>query len=282
MKKRIRSIELLACPDILSRRSPRAKTEVRSAKPGSRSVFTLIELLVVIAIIGILASLLLPALRNARDRARDILCLSNHRQLNVGIHLYAGDNGGWLAPGSGYTFAIESGFGYLFRTGSLPDKATTLLADPSYDNHNRSATSGNDGNFNNFVRDSVLGYKAMPSKQYRYSPILYGGARWTVPDHWLDGTNWSSSDPTSKHTFKIDSDYANSYQPIRTTCLWNPAPYPYLQFYAYTHKLRGVNMGFNDGSAKWVDGSVLSATCANQAQWHWRQDIWRNGSRYRR
>lgn len=64
--------------------------------------FTLIELLLVIALIALLASLLLPALARAKDRARQTLCLSNAHQLSLGVMLYAEDHEEVLPPSTDY------------------------------------------------------------------------------------------------------------------------------------------------------------------------------------
>lgn len=65
---------------------------LESTQPG----FTLIELLVVIAIISILAALLLPALRRAKEAARGIVCMNNLKQCSLVFRLYANDNNDYL------------------------------------------------------------------------------------------------------------------------------------------------------------------------------------------
>jgi prepilin-type N-terminal cleavage/methylation domain-containing protein len=62
---------------------------------GSKRAFTLIELLVVIAIIAILAAILFPVFAQARDKARQSACLSNVKQIALGIAMYRQDWDGY-------------------------------------------------------------------------------------------------------------------------------------------------------------------------------------------
>ncbi len=65
-----------------------------------RQAFTLIELLVVISIIALLISILLPALRQARQTALTAECASNHRQAGFALSLYAQDHNSYLPQGN--------------------------------------------------------------------------------------------------------------------------------------------------------------------------------------
>jgi len=69
-----------------------------------RAGFTLIELLVVIAIIALLAALLLPALRSARESGRATVCANNIRQFLLANQDFANDNNDMLVPYRGYPY----------------------------------------------------------------------------------------------------------------------------------------------------------------------------------
>jgi len=101
----------------------RMKTNWRNL---DRSGFTLVELLVVIAIIAILAALLMPALKGARERAKTVQCANNQRQIGVAFGGYLNDHDGYypyiyaeapFTPGA-QNVSWNAGYNQYFRGGN--------------------------------------------------------------------------------------------------------------------------------------------------------------------
>jgi prepilin-type N-terminal cleavage/methylation domain-containing protein len=102
-------------------------------RPRQSGGFTLIELLVVVAIIALLAALLLPALARAKAKARRIQCLSNLKQVTLGFHGFATDNGvyPWRLPVNEGGSKTRKKVYYTFLATQVELATPKILACPS-------------------------------------------------------------------------------------------------------------------------------------------------------
>ena len=143
--------------------------------------FTLIELLVVIAIIAILASLLLPALSRAKEKARQMQCLTQIKQLTVGWHLYGESNDEWplhcIERRVGETWGYLIWTHFLVTQGYVPDEEA-YRCPTSPDHRFTLYPDGNRGylsiGYNWYVTDARLPITKMATFVHPAESVMFG------------------------------------------------------------------------------------------------------------
>lgn len=134
----------------------------------NKTGFTLIELLVVISIIAILAAMLLPALKSARDSSKRAACASNLHQIGFAQELYCSDNSEWITPNR-----YDPGAGtYFWPNLLLPYLSQKLV---TYDVQPKVDVFWCPGASKSIADDPANGYYDYSVKRLSYSQNYYMG-----------------------------------------------------------------------------------------------------------
>lgn len=211
----------------------------------NRQRFTLIELLVVIAIIAILESMLLPALINAKEEAKKIVCAGNLKQLGVASFGYVNDSDGY--------FMIEKWPDHLWKyTGITPHPYPAKTYSVFYCPSQGKETTYS---WNTWSTDPVIKIRGSYGYNVKYT------APPTVAYPWLAG-------PLRLSSIKNTSNLLIFSDSWRTNSATDSFVYVYYDSPNYTVGIRhnmGTNLVFTDGSVRWYLRSRIITPVYNES-----------------
>jgi prepilin-type N-terminal cleavage/methylation domain-containing protein len=221
--------------------------------------FTLIELLVVIAIIAILAAMLLPVLSQAREKARQAVCISNIHQITIGTMLYSGDFDGY--PPCSYQGSPSlswfgwNGYGSVsllsLKTSTYP--LADMMVEPAYVTPDVMKCPTRARYVGKWVPTIGCSFDTRYYKQKFQNPEGVGCALFSSyiikPLRWEDWVSHRTENPF-KHPYRVGK-IANRVLvmewPFKNSPGYGPSGYPDM----LTHS-NGISVSYEDGSAEFV------------------------------
>lgn len=224
--------------------------QAMSRRDPSCSGFTLIELLVSISIIALLIAILLPALGQARETARQVTCLSQFRQHGIAVHAYASDNKGRLPISTaGHAMWSSPVMYYMTLVGQnyLPADQNISTNHAYYTSAGKCPSDAND-----YIQSTFTASPRHIPLSYRYRHTHNG-----------EGTGRPLAFDDSGSTAY------SGYNRVLMVELWLPTAHPVLivntlgsistgnpfpegrKVASLWHPAQGTNVLYEDGSARW-------------------------------